>query len=397
MKTHPSRIRALTPTSSTLALLLPALIAGAVTAPSAFAQDFRESHAAPSEVAPRLKDWIYIGADVGKAWLSTDFANEADKKGTQYNLKLLESHYWNEWLLDLGAGYFYNELSGGNAQGNRVVKTRALLIEVSPRYRIPTEGMHWQIGPVVNALFGADVSFDETEAVQEKKFTLIGGLRAQYETGGEASRWRFGVQAMNDLNIAHRNVQWLQADIQFGFPWEKSGKSRPAPAPAAPSKPVVARATPHFAEIKGANTVKIHLSETILHFKSGSHTLAPSSERILNQVATYLKNAPDAWKTMRIEGHTDRIGKHPYNMKLSDRRAGALKKRFTQLGLPGSHMTTQGFGPDRPIDVDFTPKAFARNRRAELWLDGVMDPETLTKDMNEIGDLSEIDEVNSNH
>ncbi len=333
---------------------------------------------------PHWRDWLFIGANFGYSMISTEGSlNNNDKNGFQFNAKLVGSRYFDHWLADIGVGWFYNRQSGDNPfsvppGGKVTVTTWAGLLELSPRYRLDE---HWQIGPVFNGLFGTDVSFDENVSASGQNFSLLGGLRGQYETDGENTRWRYGLQALTDITITARQAWLFQLDIQFGFPLKKSPAEEPKSTPAPVAAPVRPKA-PQFAEVTPEKKVKIYLGEAVLRFQTAKSTLRPSSKEILTKVAKYLKGSSKAWGSMRIEGHADKRGKVSYNEKLSLSRANAVKTELTKLGLSSKKLQTQGFGPHRPIDPADDLEAYALNRRVELWLDGVADPDAIVRDLN---------------
>jgi len=70
---------------------------------------------------------------------------------------------------------------------------------------------------------------------------------------------------------------------------------------------------------------------------------------------------------VEIQGHTDSIGSHAYNMDLSQRRANAVKNYLVnQAGIASSRLTTVGYGETRPIATNATKEGRAKNRRVEL-------------------------------
>ncbi len=78
---------------------------------------------------------------------------------------------------------------------------------------------------------------------------------------------------------------------------------------------------------------------------------------------------------MQIEGHTDGKGTHPYNMKLSENRADAVKNWLVQnASISGSRITTQGWGETKPVapnkkpDGSDDPEGRQKNRRVEIVL-----------------------------
>jgi OOP family OmpA-OmpF porin len=72
------------------------------------------------------------------------------------------------------------------------------------------------------------------------------------------------------------------------------------------------------------------------------------------------------------------------NMRLSQKRADRVKRELSKLGVPKNKLTAEGFGPTRPIDPADDMEAYALNRRVEIWIDGVVNPEALVRDLNEL-------------
>jgi outer membrane protein OmpA-like peptidoglycan-associated protein len=342
----------------------------------------------PLKADPRERTWFFAGANLGFTSVSPDSSiRESGRNGYAAHLKALASRYTTNWVFDLGLGYQHHYASGkdeyspfSNAQVK--VKTRSGFVEFSPRYRYDT---HWQLGAVLNTFFGTDVSFGESVS-EDSSFAIAGGPRVDWETEGEKHRWRFGAQAMHDLSLGDRAGWWVMADVQFGIPFVK-GHSEPAPAPSpvveAPPAPVRPQA-PKFAEITPEKSVKIYLGEAVLRFKTASAELRPSSREILTKVAKYLTRAPDAWQKMRVDGHADKRGRLEYNMKLSRSRADRVRSELVRLGVPKEKLAVEGYGPTRPIDTAEDLEAYALNRRVELWIDGVTDPEAAVRDLNEL-------------
>lgn len=353
---------------------------------------------------PARRIWLYFGANAGFTSVSpAESIRESDKSGYAANLKVLGSKYWRDWVLDVGIGYQIHGVSGDdrynsalNSQNATVkVDTRAGFVEISPRYRLDE---HWQIGPVLNGFFGTDVSFDESTTGETSSMALAVGARVDWETEGTENRWRFGAQILRDLTISNRDVTWVMLDVQFGFPFgggnasDASSPYRPEPArmtietEPAPQPTLQRVEAPKFAEVAANRSVKIYLGEAVLRFKTASAQLRPSSKTLLRKVAAYLRRSPNAWKMMRIEGHADKRGKIAYNMRLSEARANRVRTELVVLGLPKAKTKARGFGPNRPIDRANDLEAYALNRRVELWLDGVTDPETVVRDLNAMKD-----------
>jgi peptidoglycan-associated lipoprotein len=67
-----------------------------------------------------------------------------------------------------------------------------------------------------------------------------------------------------------------------------------------------------------------------------------------------------------IEGHTDERGGREYNLALGQRRAEAVLKSLTLLGVQESQVEAVSFGKEKPVATGSTEAAWAKNRRAEL-------------------------------
>ena len=84
----------------------------------------------------------------------------------------------------------------------------------------------------------------------------------------------------------------------------------------------------------------------------------------LKIVAESMKSFDTA--TVLIEGHTDSKGSPNYNMKLSQRRADAVRKFIIeQHGIAAERLTTKGFGETKPVASNATEAGRAKNRRVD--------------------------------
>jgi outer membrane protein OmpA-like peptidoglycan-associated protein len=73
---------------------------------------------------------------------------------------------------------------------------------------------------------------------------------------------------------------------------------------------------------------------------------------------------------VRIEGHTDDVGKDELNKRLSLQRAGSVMEYLVSRGIAPKRIVTAGYGKNRPIVPNVTPENRAKNRRVELTLIG---------------------------
>ena len=101
-----------------------------------------------------------------------------------------------------------------------------------------------------------------------------------------------------------------------------------------------------------------------VHFQSSKAVLLPESSSILDRVAESLIAHPDV--KVEVGGHTDSDGPAAANLKLSAKRADAVRDYLVKKGVPASQMTSKGYGETQPISDNKSPEGKAMNRRVEL-------------------------------
>ncbi len=102
-----------------------------------------------------------------------------------------------------------------------------------------------------------------------------------------------------------------------------------------------------------------------VQFDFNQATIKPESEPVLKEVGILLQQ--DADLNLRIEGHTDNVGKPAYNLELSKKRADSVMQFLTvKFQIDPARLTTDGFGDSRPIAKNDTEQGRAQNRRVEL-------------------------------
>lgn len=110
-----------------------------------------------------------------------------------------------------------------------------------------------------------------------------------------------------------------------------------------------------------------------LFFGFNEADLTPRSLRQLQIVADMLKGNQ---RKLNISGHTDDVGSEGYNLRLSERRADAVKAALVGFGVNAEQITTNGLGKSQPrrtyteTDTEQTVDYIrGENRRAEIYLD----------------------------
>jgi peptidoglycan-associated lipoprotein len=101
-----------------------------------------------------------------------------------------------------------------------------------------------------------------------------------------------------------------------------------------------------------------------IYFKYDSFEIDAEGKTTLSGNAAILKAHPST--KIQIEGHCDQRGGIQYNIALGEKRANAVKKELSKLGIEGSRIATISYGKERLVDTAMTDEAFAKNRRANF-------------------------------
>lgn len=128
--------------------------------------------------------------------------------------------------------------------------------------------------------------------------------------------------------------------------------------------PINPNPTDIAAPIDGAEDREALAQQTV-YFDFDRHSIKPSEQPKLEEVATYMKNNPNT--QLRVEGHCDERGTEEYNRALGERRAIAAREFLIQKhNIPSGRITTVSYGEDKPADTGMNESAYARNRRDEF-------------------------------
>jgi outer membrane protein OmpA-like peptidoglycan-associated protein len=100
-------------------------------------------------------------------------------------------------------------------------------------------------------------------------------------------------------------------------------------------------------------------------FKTNMAVIEKRSFELLNQVAEVLQSHPDI-KLVQVEGHTDTVGTPEKNMRLSQKRADAVRAYLVKRGVDGDRLVAKGFGQEKPVETNETEEGRSANRRVEF-------------------------------
>jgi len=148
------------------------------------------------------------------------------------------------------------------------------------------------------------------------------------------------------------DIRWAEAGVSLRYSFFEE---KPAPPPPPPPPP------------PAAAPVKKKIVLRAVHFDFDKSNIRRDAIPVLDEAVNVLKQEP-ASVSVICAGYTDSIGSDRYNMKLSMRRADAVKKYLVSKGIPASRIKVEGFGESNPVASNATAEGRAQNRRTELKL-----------------------------
>jgi OmpA-OmpF porin, OOP family len=183
-----------------------------------------------------------------------------------------------------------------------------------------------------------NVDFDGHD--RETQLNLGGGVR--YFLNDHVSL-RGDLRAVHSLDESKTDAV-ASLGISFAF-----GGEKPAPVvapPPPPPEPVAPPPPPPEPEIE-----KVKLSSEAL-FDFDKATLRPGAKQSLDELARRLSNYPKQIDSIKVFGHTDRLGAADYNQRLSTERATAVKDYLASQGVPAAKIRAEGKGSSDPVTTD---------------------------------------------
>ncbi len=157
------------------------------------------------------------------------------------------------------------------------------------------------------------------------------------------------------------NVPNANHTVMIGVTYSFGGPARPAPQPVAAVAP-----PPAPAPAPAPAPVAAQPSSYMVFFDFDRADLTDEARSIISRAATAARNG----QQVRIEltGHADRAGSDKYNMRLSQRRADAVKAAMVQQGLPSTAVVTLAKGESNPLVATPDGVREPQNRRVEIML-----------------------------
>lgn len=124
-------------------------------------------------------------------------------------------------------------------------------------------------------------------------------------------------------------------------PVAKPAPPAPAPAPAPAPKPVAKPEAPKKPAVLSVTSTEL--------FEFDKATLTSEARAKLDKEVVGRAKGFASISLVHIDGHADRLGSHPYNQRLSEKRADAVRAYLVSKGFDASKMETLGSGKTNPV------------------------------------------------
>lgn len=106
------------------------------------------------------------------------------------------------------------------------------------------------------------------------------------------------------------------------------------------------------------------LSKRSVYFDYDSNAVKDEYRGVVQAHSRYLGDKRDS--RIKIEGNCDERGSREYNLALGQRRAEAVKKVMTVLGVSDGRIETTSYGEEKPMAQGHDEQSWSQNRRADI-------------------------------
>jgi peptidoglycan-associated lipoprotein len=111
------------------------------------------------------------------------------------------------------------------------------------------------------------------------------------------------------------------------------------------------------------------LSKRSVYYDFDMYNIRDEFQAVVEAHAKFMLQNKDL--KVRIEGNCDERGSREYNLALGQRRADAVKRAMTLLGVPASQIETVSFGAEKPKALGHDEESWAENRRSDIVYIGI--------------------------
>ena len=106
------------------------------------------------------------------------------------------------------------------------------------------------------------------------------------------------------------------------------------------------------------------LARRSVYFQFDSFVVQPEYQPVVETHARYLTSNPG--RHVVLEGNTDESGSREYNLALGQKRADAVRRALSTLGVGENQMESISFGEEKPRALGTDDTSMAENRRVDI-------------------------------
>jgi peptidoglycan-associated lipoprotein len=106
------------------------------------------------------------------------------------------------------------------------------------------------------------------------------------------------------------------------------------------------------------------LAKRSIYFDFDSFTIRDEFRPVVDAHARYL--VANKGRKVVVQGNTDERGSREYNLALGQKRAEAVRRALTSLGVSDAQIEAVSFGEEKPRATGTDETSFAENRRADI-------------------------------
>jgi len=111
-------------------------------------------------------------------------------------------------------------------------------------------------------------------------------------------------------------------------------------------------------------TMDNQTADRSVYFDFDSYVVRDDGKPVIEANAKYLSNHKSV--QVLIQGNTDERGGTEYNLALGQKRAEAVRKSLTVLGVSDSQLEAVSFGKTKPKALGHDEASWSQNRRADI-------------------------------
>jgi len=106
------------------------------------------------------------------------------------------------------------------------------------------------------------------------------------------------------------------------------------------------------------------LANRSVYFDFDSYIVKDEFKPVVDAHSKYLINKKD--RKILIQGNTDERGGSEYNLALGQKRAEAVRKSLSVMGVSDAQMEAVSYGKEKPKATGHDEASWAQNRRADI-------------------------------